>query len=406
MKAFLKSLAVLILGLSALAPASAVRAGGGGSFSFRGPSVVAEFYYPDASGCIYTDLVVSGSQATVRDVPGPADNLSFASVNLLQYDACSNTALLSAWGSVNPLAGGDLLISNRLSSASLNTTVNLFDEISASNFDVDLDLAWASTGPISRQRNRMNDNYPGCHMIQHWSGTSRPAAASGSVSARGTNFAAGASQYASIDLVRAGNILIGCGESQLTSSSGGFSSTTMNLRGPTANASFSTADPSGCINTDVFVSASGGIEQDLPGRGTPIHVASVSIYKYDSCNDVELLNAGGLTESLPAGDFQVSKQLDWATLTATVNVDDLVSGTSFPVDVDVSWTGTGSITRSRSHTNDIFPGCHIINRWQGSGRTAAASGTVSDGVTNFTPTTSQDAEIVFARAGFEIMGCP
>jgi len=181
---------------------------------------------------------------------------------------------------------------------------------------------------------------------------------------------------------------------------------TVNLRGPSVNAFFSETDPSGCLSTEVFVSASGGTDQQLPGPGTPIRVASVNIYKYDSCTDTTLLYATGLNESLGASDFQVSKQLDWATLHTSVNVSDVNNPDhSFDVKVDVAWTGTSDITRNHSNTNEIYPGCHILNRWKGSGRSAEASGMVSDGVTNFTPTSSQWADIDLVISGFEIIGC-
>src|SRR5262249_10813343 len=98
-------------------------------------------------------------------------------------------------------------------------------------------------------------------------------------------------------------------------------------------------------------------------------------------------------------------QLDKASLATTVTVSDLVSGSSFDVSVNVDWAGVGDIFRSHSNTNEIYPGCHLINRWKGSGRDAVASGGVSDGVTNFTPGTSQYAEIGYVIDGFEIIGC-
>jgi hypothetical protein len=188
-------------------------------------------------------------------------------------------------------------------------------------------------------------------------------------------------------------------------SAGNDKTLTVNLRGPSVNAFFSNTDPSGCVTTEVFVSASGGTDQQLPGRGSPIGVGGVNIYKYDSCSDTVLLYAAGLNESLPAGDFQVSRQLDWASLHTTIPVTDILYGNSFDVNVDVNWTGTSDIFRDHSNTNEIYPGCHILNRWKGSGRNADASGTVSDGVTNFIPTTSQWADIDFVVSGFEIIGC-
>jgi hypothetical protein len=179
-----------------------------------------------------------------------------------------------------------------------------------------------------------------------------------------------------------------------------------NMRGPLANAWFSAIDPSGCIQTDTFVTANSPTDQHLPGPGTTTDIAAVSIYKYDSCTDTTLLQAIGQTDSLPAGDFQVSQQLNWASLHTTLSMTDIDTGGLFDVTVNVDWVGTGDITRNHSNTNEVYPGCHVLNRWKGSGRDADASGSVSDGVTEFTPGASTSAEIGFVIDGFEVIGCP
>src|SRR5215510_106391 len=179
-----------------------------------------------------------------------------------------------------------------------------------------------------------------------------------------------------------------------TVSAGSERATVVNLRGPTVNAVFSDTDSTGCIYTEVFVTASGGTDEQLPGQGSPIRVGSVSIFKYDSCTDTTLIDAIGSTDSLPAGDFQISNQLDWASLYTAFNATDIDTGRSFNVTVNVNWTGTSDIIRNHENTNDIYyRGCHVLNRWKGSGRNAVASGIVSDGVTDFTPTVSQYADI-------------
>ena len=180
--------------------------------------------------------------------------------------------------------------------------------------------------------------------------------------------------------------------------------TVVNLRGPLVNASFSTTDATGCVTTDVFVSANSGIQQDQPGT-TRFAVASVQIYQYDACTDTTLLDASGLIDTLAPDAFQVSQQSDQASLDTVIVVSDLVSGASSTVTVDVGWAGIGDLVRNHSNTNDVYPGCHIINRWHGTGRDALATGTVSDGTTNLIPTPSQFAEIGHVVSGFEIIGC-
>jgi hypothetical protein len=190
----------------------------------------------------------------------------------------------------------------------------------------------------------------------------------------------------------------------ITSSVAGANSNTtvMNLRGGLVNADFSETD--GCLQTDVFVTANSGVEQDLPDT-THYAIAAVDIFEYDSCAGTTVLDATGQVDSLPAGAFQVSNQLDQASLNTVLPASDLVSGRSFDITVNVAWTGTSDITRSHSNTNQVYPGCHIINRWKGSGRDANASGTVAGGGADLTFTSSQFGEIGYVQDGSEIMGC-
>jgi hypothetical protein len=85
--------------------------------------------------------------------------------------------------------------------------------------------------------------------------------------------------------------------------------TVQNNRGPLANAWFSWLDPSGCIETDTFVTANRPTNQQLPGRGTTTGIAAVSIFEYDACTDTVLLDAVGENDAVPVAAFQVSNQL-------------------------------------------------------------------------------------------------
>jgi hypothetical protein len=180
----------------------------------------------------------------------------------------------------------------------------------------------------------------------------------------------------------------------------------VNERGPLVNALFSVTDSSGCIETDTFVSANLPSYQKLPSQPVTTGVASVSIFTYDWCTETTILDASGLTESLPAGALQVSKQLDQASLHMSLPITDIDTNATFDVDVDVTWVGTSDIHRDDENSNDFYGGgCHVLNRWKGSGRTAEASGTVSDGSMNYTPTPSDAGEIGFVIDGFEVIDC-
>lgn len=180
-----------------------------------------------------------------------------------------------------------------------------------------------------------------------------------------------------------------------------------NERGPLVNASFSDVDPSGCIQTDAFVTANRPTDQHLPGPGTTMGIAAVTIYRYDACTETTLLDAAGQTDALPAGDFEISSQLDRAALHTTLALTNFDTGDVFDVTVDVDFVGTTDITRDHDNTNEFLGGgCHVLNRWKGSGRVADASGTVSDGTTNFIATPTDSAEIGYVIDGFEVIDCP
>jgi hypothetical protein len=183
--------------------------------------------------------------------------------------------------------------------------------------------------------------------------------------------------------------------------------TVVNLRGPLANAWFSDIDPSGCIETDTFVSAQRSDYQQLPGGGTTTGNLAVSVFRYDTCTEESLLDVVGQTDALPLAELVISSQLDHASVHATIAASDLDTGDPVTIDVSVSWVGTSDIHRDHSNTNDQYPGgCHVLNRWKGSGRDAVASGTVTIGTTNYAPTPSEFGEIGMVVSGFEVIGCP
>lgn len=183
--------------------------------------------------------------------------------------------------------------------------------------------------------------------------------------------------------------------------------TTEHQRGPLINASFTSFDATGCIETDTFVTANRPTVHELPGQAVTTGIGAVNVFVYDSCTNTTLLQAVGEDDSLSDAEFQVSNQLDSASLHVTIPVTNIDTGDSFDMRVDVTLVGTSVISRDTENTNDFYGGgCHVLNRWKGSGRTASASGVVSDGVTNFTPTATDSAEIGFVIDGFVVINCP
>ena len=178
------------------------------------------------------------------------------------------------------------------------------------------------------------------------------------------------------------------------------------FRGDTVTAAFINTD--GCIETSVFMAATEGVSQSPPGPGSPVTQVGLFILQYDVCTDTRLVSAEAVTD-VPEADFQVSNKLEQATLNTTVTVTDYAAdpAASFDVFIDLTWTATGPLSRQGNNSNFNDHGCNIHNRFQGTSRTAEASGSVSDGTINYTPQSSVDTFtfITSANSGTMIIGC-
>ena len=106
-----------------------------------------------------------------------------------------------------------------------------------------------------------------------------------------------------------------------------------------------------------------------------------------------LLLSAESTTAVSASEFQIDKKLESARLTKTVELTDSVSGNSFDVSVDLTWTATSQpeVTRNRFYIRT--PGRITHEQDKGTFREASTAGTVSSGPTNFL----QNLTEVFAR---------
>ena len=141
----------------------------------------------------------------------------------------------------------------------------------------------------------------------------------------------------------------------------------------------------GCIVTNVGVRAFNGIEGDGPGKPGDGSEVEVFVQQIDTCqdpDDVLLLSAEGTT-AVSASEFQIDKKLESARLTKTVELTDSISGNSFDVSVDLTWTATSQpeVTRNRFYIRTAGGITHEQDR--GTFREASTAGTVSSGPTNF-----------------------
>jgi hypothetical protein len=164
-------------------------------------------------------------------------------------------------------------------------------------------------------------------------------------------------------------------------------------KGSNAFASFQSVDPSGCVETQVAVASHDQtVRLGQPGPLQALPSVNVSILQRNRCTNTTLLSAGNNDPRVAEDAIQVRK-LESAALNATVEVLDFVTFRSFPVEISVSWTGVGAITKEKSHSHVTIPGMKVNMSFDGTFREATASGTVSDGVTNFTPEPAVSARI-------------
>jgi hypothetical protein len=145
--------------------------------------------------------------------------------------------------------------------------------------------------------------------------------------------------------------------------------------------------PNECIFNSAQIIASDGasISHEPPG---PPNVEGpgtlVLLTQFDGCNGILLVDAD-CSAPLSKSEFQViGNNLDSATLNTTVECFNRVSGGSFNASVALTWTGCGSPIRETESFHIREGGLVVVNsRFSGTSRGAIASGSVSDGITNF-----------------------
>ena len=147
----------------------------------------------------------------------------------------------------------------------------------------------------------------------------------------------------------------------------------------------------GCIKTEVFVYAHSGNNDAAPE-------ASVKISRVDECrdnSDAEILMDASGTVQLAKNSLVVDSQVRSAHLSTTVPVYDSVTEKNIQLRLNLIWTGTSDLKQSRSDFFYQAPGVLVKTNknFNSISRIAQASGSLSDGFTNYTSSISEDAEI-------------
>ncbi len=156
-----------------------------------------------------------------------------------------------------------------------------------------------------------------------------------------------------------------------------------------------------CTETGAYVFANNGKFQSPPGPGTSGSSAYANLYWYNICGTEEYFYAWS---QYPIGDvnFQISRNLASAQLNASFHFygyNQNGEPIEFDAQVDLNWTPAGPASRSSNRYHFQNP-WFIENRHDSSvWRPAEASGTISDGTTNFTPEVSLGASLSYTRGG-------
>lgn len=170
----------------------------------RGQWVQASFESIDPAGCIVTRvfLIINGSRFK--------DSSALSQVSIDRFDRCNdNQSLVSAYGFDFPAADDFELPNGSLSSASIETTMtDVWDAVSETVLTVSIDVDWTATGPATRSTQVYHFQAPGYRSRTSYTGTQRPALASGVVTFGTGNLTPAPTDSAVIAQVQEGTVII------------------------------------------------------------------------------------------------------------------------------------------------------------------------------------------------------
>lgn len=180
------TLLVLLASAAFLYPGSAWAATS--TFQVRGYTVYAYFSSVDSTGCVVTEGSISSDTSSGRG------GQPFTEASVDQYDQCRNTLDLGDWGQID---SSPAQISTTLTSASLQATIPATDDL-GNPATITVDLTWTSTSGTMHGVNTGHTGGGSFSTSFHDNGFWSEATATGTISDGTTNFASGATQFASI----------------------------------------------------------------------------------------------------------------------------------------------------------------------------------------------------------------
>ncbi len=148
------------------------------------------------------------------------------------------------------------------------------------------------------------------------------------------------------------------------------------------NASTVFSGNDGCVFTDVGVDAFQDLSQSATDWSTAKTGVFVTFYQYNTCTSTEVASAEAQVTGV---DFQGDRQLNTATLNATVPLIDNYSGqpNGITLTIALTWHGVGATTTVSEDFRYRSPNGVVITRTGATARSAITVGTVTDGTTNY-----------------------
>jgi hypothetical protein len=159
------------------------------------------------------------------------------------------------------------------------------------------------------------------------------------------------------------------------------------FKNQTAFAQFESSSSDGCVISDTFVQGFNNLVR--PGN-TATQTAFVSIEKFNNCTGEFL--SGAFSQDF-TGTVQFGSGLSTAAVVGTATMVDEMTSNTFSLSVNLTWQGFGATTRFFDNSHFRGPGFMLNTHFNGITRGAAASGTISDGTTNFAPSPTLSASI-------------
>jgi hypothetical protein len=148
---------------------------------------------------------------------------------------------------------------------------------------------------------------------------------------------------------------------------------------------FSSDPTNSCIQTAIYILPS---KSATKNNGPTDHESGLdaSLIKFDACSGNTIVTYGVHTD-LAANAFKMMlPNLNKASLDADFSGTDSVTGAPVPVNVHVTWTGTGDLSRLVDNQHTRSGGFILISHSTNSFRTATIAGTVAFAGTTYDTT--------------------